>query len=486
LIRDLARLAGSEFDVLVVGGGIYGLTIAYDAAQRGLNVGLVERGDFGAATSFNHLKTIHGGLRYLQSADFNRMRESIRERRSFARIAPRFVIPQTFAIPTGSALTRSRAAFRAALFVDSLVGYDRNDAVREGRRLPAGRMAGRQESRRLFDWALPSVDSAAVWHDYAIQSDRLTLAFAKAAAGHGAQLANYVEAVEPLQRAGRLTGVKARDRESGDSFDIQGRLLINAAGPWAASLLDRAAVKNQWPLIKAMNIVTSRPAQPVALAAPTRGGRSLVLLPWKGYTLAGTSESRNERRADDQEVRQAELDRFVAEINSTFPALELRTNEVTLVHRGIVPATVKADGISLMPHSRIIDHAEAGRPELMSVVGVKYTTARAVAERVVDLALRKLGRIPVRCRTAETLLPEAGIEEGDPVDPVACAVRDEMARTLSDVLIRRLGFGAVGYPGDERARQVADRMQIELHWSNAQKDAELDDLRRFYAILSGP
>src|SRR5205085_4953508 len=91
LIRDLSRLAARTFDVLVVGGGIYGLTTAYDAAQRGLSVALVERSDFGAATSFNHLKTIHGGLRYLQSADLGRMRESIRERRTFARIAPRFV-----------------------------------------------------------------------------------------------------------------------------------------------------------------------------------------------------------------------------------------------------------------------------------------------------------------------------------------------------------------------------------------------------------
>ena len=113
VIRDLARLAEREFDVLVVGGGIYGLTIAYDAAQRGLSVALIDRGDFGAATSFNHLKTIHGGLRYLQSADFRRMRESIRERRAFARIAPRWIAPQAFAMPTGPSLTPLQRAFLA-------------------------------------------------------------------------------------------------------------------------------------------------------------------------------------------------------------------------------------------------------------------------------------------------------------------------------------------------------------------------------------
>src|SRR5277367_1366571 len=93
MTRDLDRLTGRTFDVLVVGGGIYGLTIAYDAAQRGLSVALIERHDFGSGASFNHLRTIHGGLRYLQSMDLRRARESVRERRTLARIAPNAVKP---------------------------------------------------------------------------------------------------------------------------------------------------------------------------------------------------------------------------------------------------------------------------------------------------------------------------------------------------------------------------------------------------------
>ena len=108
--RDLNRLASVEFDLLVIGGGIYGLAAAYDAAQRGLSVALVERADFGSATSFNHLKTIHGGLRYLQTADLRRMRESIRERRAFARIAPRFVAPLAFVMSTTRSVSRNRPA----------------------------------------------------------------------------------------------------------------------------------------------------------------------------------------------------------------------------------------------------------------------------------------------------------------------------------------------------------------------------------------
>src|SRR5919206_4515837 len=106
MTRDLDQLTSRTFDVLVVGGGIYGLTIAYDAAQRGLSVALVERDDFGSGTSFNHLRTIHGGLRYLQTLDLARARESIRERRTIARIAPHAVRPTPFALPLYRSLTR--------------------------------------------------------------------------------------------------------------------------------------------------------------------------------------------------------------------------------------------------------------------------------------------------------------------------------------------------------------------------------------------
>src|SRR6266511_4938585 len=119
--RDLDRLTGRTFDVLVVGGGIYGLIIAYDAAQRGLAVALIERDDFGSGASFNHLRTIHGGLRYLQTLDFRRARESVRERRTIARIAPHAVKPLPFALPVYRSLTRGKTAMRAGFLLDRIV-----------------------------------------------------------------------------------------------------------------------------------------------------------------------------------------------------------------------------------------------------------------------------------------------------------------------------------------------------------------------------
>src|SRR5438132_9231464 len=136
MVRDVDRLAARTFDVLVVGGGIYGLTIAYDAAQRGLSVALVEQNDFGSGASFNHLRTIHGGLRYLQSLDVGRARESVRERRTVARIAPHAVRPLPFALPLYRSLIRGKIAMRAGFLLDRVVAAGRNRGVPPGHRLP--------------------------------------------------------------------------------------------------------------------------------------------------------------------------------------------------------------------------------------------------------------------------------------------------------------------------------------------------------------
>lgn len=485
MIRDLSRLAAGQFDLLIVGGGIYGLAIAYDGAQRGLSVGLVERGDFGAATSFNHLKTIHGGLRYLQTADLGRMRESIRERRTFARIAPRFIAPLPFVMPASRSLTRSSLALRAALALDALVGSDRNRHLDPFHYLPAGRIISSVEACELLQGVAPAqMRAAALWYDYeTVQPERLTIAVALAAASCGAALANYVRAVEPERdQSKRFAGARAKDALTGNEFDISAKLIVNASGPWGISVLTRTGVPGRWPLLKAMNLVTSRPAAKAALVAAARGGRALVLLPWLGRMVVGTSESTDERSPEDQHARRSEVSAFLAEINDAFPSLNLRPDEVTLVHRGIVPAVEHDGRLSLRGHSRIVDHSAYGVDGVISVIGVKYTTARAVAERTIDLVLKKLGRRNIRCRTAEVLLPTAGLEEKPPANPIRHAIEAEMAHTLADVVIRRTGIGAAGYPGDGAVAECAAAMQKLLGWSDEKTASEIAAVRKFYEI----
>ncbi len=152
------------------------------------------------------------------------------------------------------------------------------------------------------------------------------------------------------------------------------------------------------------------------------------------------------------------------------------------MHRGIVPAARNNGGLSLLTHSRIVDHSDAGVPALLSVIGVKYTTARLVAEQAVDLIARKLGRRLAPCRTADTVLPGAALGDQEPSDPVLNAIRHEMAHTLTDVVVRRTALGAAGYPGDAVANEIASRMQTELAWSDDKKAREIQALRKFYEI----
>ena len=140
MTRDLARLTASRFEVLVVGGGIHGLFAAYDAASRGLSVALVDSGDFGGGISFNHQRTLHGGLRALQSGQLRKCREQIHERRAWARIAPHLVRPLPFLLGTYRGTKRSRLAVRAGFKLYDLIGRDRNRGVLPELHLPNGRL----------------------------------------------------------------------------------------------------------------------------------------------------------------------------------------------------------------------------------------------------------------------------------------------------------------------------------------------------------
>src|SRR5437763_3387999 len=229
MTRDLEALTDRTFDVLVVGGGIYGLAIAYDAAQRGLAVALVERQDFGSGASFNHLRTIHGGLRYLQSLDVSRARESVRERGTLARIAPHAVRPLVFALPLTRSVVRGKLALRAGFAVDRVISIGRNRGMPPPLRLPRGRVISRNQAIQRFPGLRrQGLTGAAVWYDYqTTEADRLTFAWALAAAEHGAVIANHVEAIGPLVDGRRVTGVRARDHEGRREIEIAATVTVN-------------------------------------------------------------------------------------------------------------------------------------------------------------------------------------------------------------------------------------------------------------------
>jgi hypothetical protein len=189
MIRDLEALTSRRFDVLVIGGGICGLMAAWDAATRGLKVALVDRHDLGSGASFHHHRTLHGGLRYLQKLDLARLRESARERRAWARMAPQFIEPQAFAIQAGGARGKSPGLMQAAFTADAVLTADRNRGLDSSLHLPRGTVVGYEDRASLDTGGLLPDGPIAVWHDYrTAHAERLTFAVARAAAEAGAVL----------------------------------------------------------------------------------------------------------------------------------------------------------------------------------------------------------------------------------------------------------------------------------------------------------
>lgn len=475
--RDLSRLEGAEHDLLVIGGGIQGACIAWDAALRGLSVALVEREDFGAATSANSLRIVHGGLRYLARGDFPRMRESIRERSAFLRVAPGLVEPLPVLIPTGPPGVPPRAALGTALALTHVLSPRRNRDLHPSRRIPAGRLLSPAECRRMLPaLETTAIDGGALWYDARMPwPERLTLAFVASAGSRGAAVANYAE-VEQFELAGSaIRSTTVLDRLGGTRLTVHARQVVVAAGPWTEDLARRAG-RQGGPAAGsprqalALNLVIGRRLGEAAVglraaassaddpAGP--GGRFLFLVPQARSTLLGTWYA----PADDLDP-EAALDRgekfLLAEFNRACPGLGLSKSDVVGRQWGRLPLKAGLEGGSptlLAERPRVLGPAR-GPGNLRTVEAVKYTTARAVAEAVVDAVLASMGLQPRACRTAETPLVGGQLTPGEPaplMQRILRAATEEMAETLSDVVFRRTELGDPR--PDEQAVRLAARI----------------------------
>lgn len=478
LTRDPQALQTGTFDLLVVGGGIYGLTVACDAAQRGLRVALVERHDFGSGTSFNHLRTIHGGLRYLQTLDLPRARESVRERRTLARIAPWAVAPLPFVLPLYRSLMKGTTAMRAGFMLDALVAWDKNAGVPPAHQLPLGQVLSRAEAQARYPALRPlPITGAAVWSDYVTtDADRLTLAWALEASAHGATLANYV-GVTRLSLDGAVLEASATDGVTDAPLRIRATTVVNATGGGLNHLLEPFGAQVKLPLLQAVNLVTRLDGPPAAIGGRSVSGRNLFLVPWKGRALFGTWESPATCSPGDTTISPAHLDSFITELNQAFPAFPLTRDDVTLVHRGVVPARVDSGTPTLDGRELVFEHAAQGLPRVISVAGTKYTTARAVAERIVDRVFALLGRPPARCVSAERPLPHVPLT-GEPL--LRHVAASEMVVTLADAVMRRTPLGALGRPSDVELTRAAAIVGETLGWSESRRQHELDRLQQHY------
>ncbi|MEE8429266.1 MAG: glycerol-3-phosphate dehydrogenase/oxidase [Gammaproteobacteria bacterium] len=419
MIRNPAALAYSEFDVVIVGGGIFGACAAWDATLRGLSVALVEREDFGAGVSANSFKFIHGGIRYLQHADLIRLRSSCHERSAFLRVAPHLVQPLPVVIPTYGFGRRGKVFLGAGMYLYDLLTLGRNrKIVDHTRHIPWTRFMGRKKLLELFpDLKTRDLTGAAVFSDAQMYNPpRLVLAFIQSAVHEGAQVANYVEAAGFLRQGHTIQGIQARDRLTGEKFHIRAKVVLNAAGPWAERLLgtDRhTACTPRTYSRDACFVINRRFSSSYALAIAgrtrdpdavlSRDARHLFLVPWRDRTLIGVWHVISDADPDQVTVSDADLQGFIEEINWAYPSLNLSLQDVTTWNAGLVPFgenELGATDLRYGKRSALIDHREEnGIDGLVTLIGIRYTMGRADAANAIDMICEKMGRSRPRAPT---------------------------------------------------------------------------------------
>ena len=517
--HSLSRLATTEFDVLVVGGGITGVGVALDAAARGLVVALVERDDFASGTSSKSSKLVHGGLRYLQQGDVRLVYQALRERKRLRRNAPHLVKVLPFMIPIltkdGVVSKKISRALGSAMWMYDLTG---------GWRI--GRLHRRLRARRALQhfptMAAERLSSAYLYYDAEADDARLCLTVARSAADRGAVVVNRCKVESITNAVGHSHVVSVRDTLSGDTFDVRAKVVVNATGVWADDVraLDEGTHRDSIRPAKGVHITVpwEKVRNDIAVVIPVpRDRRSLFVVPWVSngdgtfkYTYVGTTDTDYKGPVDDPQCTRNDIEYVLAALNASVTT-DITTDDVLGVWSGLRPL-VKTDDTSAKA-GRTADlsrrhHVSASSGGVITVTGGKLTTYREMAEDAVDEACRILG-VRARCKTRRLALRgarggQSGVRHlderygsdarvlarmieddpsmGDPLVPglsyLKCeavyAVTNEMATSVDDVLTRRTRARLQDRRSCAGAAQaVADLIAPVLGWDDAARSASV-------------
>src|SRR5262245_20480585 len=453
------------WDLVVIGGGATGAGVAVDAATRGHAVLLLERGDFGVGTSSRSTKLAHGGVRYLRQGHVGLVLEALRERGRLRQNAPHLVHDLAFVLPCYSRLEK-------AFYGVGLTAYDLlAGKARFGRSLV---ISPSEVQRRLPTVQADGLRGGVVYHDGQFDDTRLLIHLLMTAVDHGTAVLNYA-AVTGLTRGpdAQVNGVIVHDLESGSEWRAAARVVVNAAGPFCDEVRQMADVTAS-PLVAASqgsHVVLDRsflPTHHALLVPKTPDGRVLFAIPWHGHTLVGTTDVPIPSVPTEPRATAEEID-FILETAGRYLSRPPQRTDILSTFAGVRPL-VKAGGGHTASLAR--DHTiRVDAPGLLTITGGKWTTYRHMAEECVDRAAALAGLPRQTCRTRELPLhgyhPNAS-EFGDlavygsdapeiralsladsslaerlhPELPyiaaeVVWAVRNEMARTVADILARR-------------------------------------------------
>jgi len=521
----LRRLADEEFDVLVVGGGITGAGVAVDAATRGLRTALVERDDFASGTSSKSSKLVHGGIRYLQQREVGLVYEALAERQVLRRTAPHLVRVLPFLLPV---FTRDGLLPRrlARLLGTTMWMYDLTGGMRIGK---LHRRVSKDEALSYMPTLhADRVAASYVYYDAQTDDARLTLAVARTAADYGAAVANYTRLVDFEKGTdGRVRA--AHVVADGQTIEVRTKLVVNATGVWADDVraLDEGTNPSSIRPAKGVHVTVpwSLVQNRIAAVIPVpKDRRSVFVVPWGGeggehrFTYIGTTDTDYDGPVDDPQITPDDVEYLLGAINGAVTT-NITRDDILGTWAGLRPLVRAATSERTADLSRrhSVRTSDSG---VVTVTGGKLTTYRRMAADTVDAAVEHLGiegRRP--SRTARVRLHGAagwgssdlpadlasryggdarevlGLTKGNPslatpIVPglahsraeVVYAVRNEMARTVDDVLSRRTRARLLARDASAAAAaDVAAVMAGELGWGDAERDRQAERYRALIA-----
>ncbi|MBA3354782.1 MAG: glycerol-3-phosphate dehydrogenase [Pyrinomonadaceae bacterium] len=526
--RIPANISEISFDVIIIGAGINGAGIARDAAMRGLQVLVLDKGDVGGGTSSWSSRLIHGGLRYLEHAELGLVRESLRERETLFRIAPHLVKPLPILLPIYEHAVRSALTIRAGMIAYDMLSFDKS--------LPRHRMLTRDEAIvKAPGLNRNGLRAAAIYYDAQVEfAERLVVENVLSAQAYGAIVITYA-------RVQKLSGqfmdssrvVEFIDTRTAAALAARGRIIVNAAGPWVDEVLTTGERTSEHLIggTKGSHIIVNSfaGAPSTALYVEAESDkRPFFIIPWDGKYLIGTTDIRFTGDLDHVEIEDEEIEYLLRETNRVISPARLLRDAVLYTYAGVRPLPYTENKNEQGITRRHFIRESRGQEGLLSIVGGKLTTYRSLAEQTVNLIGQKLGKNLPRCSTAGSALPGAYTDHSFPeefksdsglslqtrerllrvygaraqevvkltaqdewlaknfdeeTEAIAAELifsfRQEMAETLADCLLRRTMVGlnsSVGIGADKTAAAIAQKY---LGWSETRVQEELAAYRLY-------
>ena len=384
IIKDLQS---TEFDVLIIGGGITGAGIALDAASRGMKVALIEKNDFASGTSSKSTKLIHGGLRYLKQFDFWLVKEVGTERAIVHKLAPHLVIPEKMILPLidggtyGSWLTS--IGLKVYDILASVEGEDKRKMLTKEEAL---------EKEPLLPKKI--LNGAGYYAEYRTDDARLTIEVLKTAVNYEAKIINYTEATEFIYEENRVIGATVKDVLSNENYTIRAKYVVNASGPWVDELrqLNNSKIGKRLHLTKGVHLVVAYEKLPVKQSVyfDIPDGRMMFAIPRGKVTYFGTTDTNFQKDKDNIKTSIVDASYLISAVNNMFPKINLTLEDVQSSWAGLRPL-IHEEGKSASELSRK-DEIFVSDTELISIAGGKLTGYRKMAERIVDLVAKKYKR----------------------------------------------------------------------------------------------